>query len=207
MDKNHLINEFNFLPLRYIHPSWLKTIPGGRYLGGMHSFSRTEHRLSQYILSHLGLENEYFFDFTNQANTIALLDESKLSEIIRYAGLVINREQIKKIIVREDIVQLKQKMGEEAYFFTLKRAPFMGTVPDFPTTEYKSENILTNVTISGVQCLATLFSDNTAILKRLFLKFPITWKSYSQLSTEDISRGRSKASSLLVRIQAELEIV
>jgi chloramphenicol O-acetyltransferase len=207
MDKKKLIHEFNFLPLRYIHPSWLKTIPGGRYLEGMRSFSRTEYRLSRYLLSYLGLENQYCFDFTNQVNTIALLDEKRLSEIVRYAGLVINREQIRKIIAQEDIVQLRNKMGEKAYLFALKRAPFIGTIPDFRSTEYKSENLLTSITISGVQCLVTLFSGNTAILKRLFLKFPITWESYSQLSTEDISKERNKASSLLVRIQAELEIV
>ena len=206
MDKNNLINEFNFLPLRYIHPSWLKTVFGGKYIEEMRSCSRTEYRLSQYLLSYFELENDYCFDFTNQVNTIALLDESKLSEIVRYAGLVINSEQIKKNIAREDVVQLKHQIGEKAYLFALKRAPFMGTIPDFPSHEYKSENLLTNIRISGAQCLAALFSDNTAILKRVFFKFPIIWKPYSQLSTLLISKEHNTASSLLVRIQAELDI-
>ena len=206
MDQNNLINEFNFLPLRYIHPSWLKTISGGRYLEEMRSCSRTEYHLSRYLLSCFGLENDYCFDFTDQVKTIALLDDNKLTEIVKYAGLVINREQIKKNIAREDIVKLKQMIGEKAYMFALKRAPFMGTVPDFPSTEYKSENLITNITVSGVQCLATLFSGNAAVFKRVFLKFPITWKPYTQLSTLYISKEFSTASSLLVRIQTELEI-
>lgn len=206
MDKNNLINEFNFLPLRYIHPSWLKTVPGGRYIENMRSCSRTEYRLSQYLLSYLELENDYHFDFIDQAKAIALLDESMLSEVVRYAGLIINRDHIKQNIARKNIVQLKQEIGEKAYMFALKRAPFIGAIPDFHLTEYKSENMLMNITVSGIQCLAAYFSGNTAVLKRIFLKLPITWKPYFQLSASIALKEQSKASSLLERIQAELEI-
>jgi hypothetical protein len=204
MDRNHLINEFNFLPLRYIHSSWLKTIPAGKCIEGMRSCARTEYRLSRYLLTHFELENEYCFDFTDEVKTIALLDQNKIAKVAQYAGLVINREQIKRKIARDDVVQLKQQIGEDAYTFAIKRAPFFGATPEFPST-HASEHLPANVTVNGIQCLATLFSGNSAIFKRVFLKFPSTCTPYSKLPTSIISKDLDKVSSLLVRIQAEIE--
>jgi hypothetical protein len=204
MDRNHLINEFNFLPLRYIHSSWLKTIPAGKCIEEMRSCARTEYRLSRYLLTHFELENEYYFDFTDEVKTIALLDQNKISEVARYAGLVINREQIKTKIARDEVVQLKQQIGEDAYTFAIKRAPFFGAIPEFPSI-YTSEHMPVNVTVSGIQCLATLFSGNSALFKRVFLKFPSMCTPYSKLPDSFISKELGKVSSLLVRVQAEME--
>lgn len=205
MDRNHLIYEFNFLPLRYIHASWLQTVTGGKSIEKMRSCARTEYRLSRYLLAYFGLENEYCFDFTDEVETIALLNQNKISEVARYAGLVINREQIKRNIARNDVVQLKYLIGEKAYMFALKRAPFFGAIPDFPST-YKSESILTDITVSGFRCLATIFSGNSALFKRVFLKFPSTYRPYSKLPFSFISKEQGAVTSLLVRIQAELEM-
>jgi len=204
MDRNLSINEFNFLPLRYIHPSWLKTISGGKYVEKMRSCTRTEYRLSRYLLSCFGLENEFCFNFTDQVKSIALLDNDQITKVVQHAGLAVNREHIKKIIARDDVVQLKQQIGEEAYVFALKRAPFLGEIPEFPSS-YKSEHMPTNIIVSGIRCLATIFSDDSAVFKRVLLKFPSLWEPYSELPASLISKERRKASSLLVRIQAELE--
>jgi hypothetical protein len=169
--------EFNFLPIRYIHDSWLAALPHGAPLASLRCCRRVEQRLSRQLLVEFDLAGRYWFDFTVPASQIALLDGASLEKLVFYTGLALNARHISRIVARDELLPLKQSLGETAYLFAVKRAPFLtplsaqGELP-----ERYAEDMREHLTISGLKCLSQLLAGyGPALTQRLRLKLPLAW--------------------------------
>jgi len=102
-----LIHEFNILPVRYVHRSWLLDAMGDSVAEAACKSARTEKIISAWIISEL--KNEFHYDFEDIPNRLALLDNLSLQKLIIYTGTAINAKQITKIIEGKKILNLKKK--------------------------------------------------------------------------------------------------
>lgn len=170
------ICEFNFLPLRYIHSSWLETVRRGTLLSKFRGCRRTEQRLSRYLLAEFELHGQYWFDFSDPCKCIALLDGNKLAQLVLYTGLAVNAARIKGTILGKEVLKLRRDLGEDAYLFALKDASLFGLTSEVASLPRYSKCMLVQAKICGIRCLATVFPEGTpAFTKRMLLKLPVSW--------------------------------
>lgn len=175
--------EFNYKPDRYIHKSWLATVPNGDLLEKLRSTGKRDTtQLSQYLLSQLGFNGEFYFDFSNNplAN-IALLPLKSLEELIKYIGVTYNFQEIRQIISNQEVRLLKNALGEHVYDFAFKHSPDIAR-NNLSTLEYTSAARLHEKIISsGFACLNSAFKQQPyALRKRLIIKLPREWINMSQ---------------------------
>lgn len=190
--------EFNFLPTRYIHQSWLATIRRGKLLRKLSYCRRSEQRVSRYLLSEFELDGQYWFDFSNSCNSIALLDGNKLAQLVLYAGLAVNARRIQGTILGKDVLKLKRDLGEDSYLFALKGASLSNLTSEVASMPTYSKCMAVQSKICGIKCLATVFPDGTpALTKRMLLKLPVTWCNH--FSALDITASDRDALLELVR--------
>jgi hypothetical protein len=171
-----LIYEFNFLPGRYIHPSWLEGLIEDDLFNRLKKSRRAGQRLSPLILLKFGLDRTCFFNFEDPVRRLALLNGETLLKLIYLAGVSVHAGEISQVIERDSVLSLKKSLGEEAYLFALKRAPFLVGRMDFPpyprkTTDYEGFRDL--VYECGMKALeACLGGEEASLRKRLALKLP-----------------------------------
>lgn len=173
------IVEFNCLPSRYAHASWFATLPHGALLVRLRESPRIAQRLSRYLAAAWGLEGQYYFDFSAPAARLALLDSSTLVQLVLYAGLTATAAYVRQTVEHDKVAALKQRLGESAFLFALKRAPFLGgAAASLPVALHgASPDTFYQLTlVVGLQCLAaSLSGQEPALLRRLLLKFPRGW--------------------------------
>lgn len=120
-----LIGEFNFFPLRYLHPSRMEALPHRTLIERLRAAPGTEAPLNRHLLRHFRLEGRYHFDFSTPALRLALLDQVALERLLLFIGITFEAENLRKKIRRSEITQLQDTIGEDGYRFALKRAPFL----------------------------------------------------------------------------------
>jgi hypothetical protein len=201
------ICQFNFLPIQYIHTSWLTTLPAGSMMERLRHCQRTAHRLSHYLLAHFKLENQYWFEFTNPVNRIALLNRDSLIKLVFYTGLTLSADAIRRAVRGCDVVNLKNAIGEEGYFFAVKRAPFfwpaLEDVHTLPTDPY---HLRQHLVLKGMSCLDALFCQRSlALTQRLWWKIPMGWRDSLRPSSPHTAKPETVA-LLLHKLIKELEL-
>ncbi|MGB4876465.1 MAG: SctK family type III secretion system sorting platform protein [Candidatus Competibacter sp.] len=172
------IVEFNCLPGRYAHDSWFAVLPRGALLLRLRESPRVAQRLSRELLAAWGLEGHYCFDFSAPSARLALLDGSTLAQLVLYAGLTATAAYVRRAVERDKMAALKQRLGEPALLFALKRAPFLSGVAPLPDALHRaSPDAFHQITLlAGLQCLAaSLKGQERALRRRLLLKFPQGW--------------------------------
>jgi len=172
------IVEFNCLPSRYAHPSWFAALPHGALLLGLRASPRIPPPLSRHLLAAWGLEGQYCCDFSAPATRLALLDSATLTQLVLYAGLTATAAYVRRTVERDKVAALKQRLGEAAFLFALKRAPFLSGVKPLPDALHRaSPDAFHQITlIAGLQCLAaSLKGRERALRRRLLFKFPQGW--------------------------------
>lgn len=172
------IVEFNCLPSRYAHDSWFTALPHGALLLRLRESPRIAQRLSRHLLAAWGLEGQYCFDFSTPPARLALLDSSTLTQLVLYAGLTATAAYVRQTVERDKVAALKQRLGEPAFLFALKRAPFLGGVVPLSTALHRaSPDAFHRITLlAGLQCLAaSLKGRERALRRRLLFKFPHGW--------------------------------
>ncbi len=179
--KDSSIWEFNYKPDRYIHKSWLATVPNGKLLEKLRSSKRDTTQLSQYLLSQLGFNGEFYFDFSNNplAN-VALLPLESLEKLIKYIGVTYNHQEINKAISKQDVSLLKKTLGNDIYDFAFQQAPLIAK-KKLSSLNYSDDTKLHEKIISsGIVCLHSAFQKQPAALrKRLLIKLPKEWINIS----------------------------
>lgn len=202
-----LICRFNFLPSQYIHSSWLTTLPAGFIMERLRHCQRTAHRLSRYLLAHFGLENQYWFEFTDPIHRIALLNSHHLIKLVFYTGLTLNADPIRRAVGRCEVVNLKAAIGEEGYLFAVKRAPFI-----WPTSENRgalptdTDRLRHHFISRGIAYLDNAFYQRApALTQRLWWKLPKGWRC--GLPTSSLPIKKQEAIGLLLcKLVKELEL-
>ncbi len=85
------------------------------------SVGRVQEKLSKILLAHFNLEKRPYYEFEDPRLRIVLLDRSTLNELLVYAGAVIYSERISKVVMKKDVLALKESIGEDMYFFASKK--------------------------------------------------------------------------------------
>lgn len=172
------IVEFNCLPSRYAHASWFAALPHGALLLKLRESPRAAQRLSRYLLAAWGLEGRYCTDFSAPAARLALLDSATLTQLVLCAGLTATAAYVGRTVERDKVAALKRRLGEPAFLFALKRAPFLGGVAPLPDALHRAspEDFHRITLLAGLQCLsASLKGRERALRRRLLFKFPQGW--------------------------------
>jgi hypothetical protein len=169
------IYEFNFSPVHYVHQSWFEDFITPALFERLKKSSRARKLLSALILKKFDLQHQCFFDFGDQPRRLALLDGDSLRRLISVTGLAMNAERIARTIERLPLLAIKADIGEEGYWFALKKAPFMvGRRLSLPLPERQdSESWQDYVLRCGTKALeACLGHEPDAFTRRLQLKLP-----------------------------------
>ena len=185
--------EFNYKPERYIHKSWLHALPNGDLLDKLMGEGRDTERLSNYLMSQLGFDGKFYFDFSNISSQVALWPASDLKRLVMYSGLACHYQDIQQLIVREQLLEVKGFLGEEMYQFAIKRA---ATFMDFQPKILKyddSVHLNNRIIISGLVCLHSYMRRfPTAFMKRVIIKLPREWFEHMVKYTPQVTKSSSR---------------
>ena len=195
-----LIIEFNRSPARYIHGSWIHPIIKPPFFEKLRKNIRSEKILSALVLRQFDLDQDHYFDFEDPKRRLALIDGKSLSRLVYLSGIVLNASRISKIIEREALLSLRNQIGDEAYLFALKKAPFLIGRMEFPFAEdQKSQDLQAHLIACGMKCLeACFFGERAALTKRLLFKLPK--ELCRNFGERPFGEGRDRAWSLLRRV-------
>lgn len=169
-----LIYEFNMRPARYIHKSWIEPMISPSLFTDLKRSRHAEKRLSDMILKRFQLDRDFFFDFEEPRRRLALIDGGRLSRLIFLAGIAVNSPRYTKVVERDKLIALKGEIGEGAYLFALRKAPFLMGRMAFPLSgEQGSENTRSHAVRCGMECLRACFSgDPETLITRILFKLP-----------------------------------
>ena len=211
LDKDDLpypVWEFNYKPGRYIHKSWLHALPNGELLDKLMGEGRDTERLSNYLMSQLGFDGKFFFDFSNISSQVALWPADDLKKLVMYSGVACHYKDIQQLIVREEVLEVKNFLGEDMYTFATRHVP---TYMDFQPEIIKytdAVNLNDKIIISGLVCLHSYMRRfPTAFMKRIVIKLPREWFGHMVKYTPQVSKQDSKKLACLQVIKkAVIEI-
>ncbi len=203
----HLIYEFNLLPSRYIHPSWLEELWGEEMepalLDVLRSRGRGERRLSEIILTRLGMGRNFYFDFEDSSRRLALIDGATLEKLVFLVGLAVNYPSIARVVERKPLLALKSRLGERAYLFALKKAPFLlGRMePSKGGLDDLGDGLSSLLVECGMRHLQLCFSGEAdALTKRLLLKLPSHWSRLWEGETQVSDQSRFQTYLLFKKV-------
>lgn len=195
------IYRFNELVSEYIDKSHLESFPDLMSIwDSIKNVKRIQKKLSKLLLKYLKLENKSFYAFEEPRLRIALLDSKTLNDLLVYTGAVIYSELISKIILKNDVVTLKESIGENIYFFATKKASLLiGFAPKISLIRENQAITKSTLFEGGKKCLQLcLAREDEGLLERLILKFPeeIQW----DFTSEIVEEQKTKAWNLLYKI-------
>jgi len=177
---NPTIWEFNYKPERYIDTTWLETIPNGKLLEKLRQNKRDTSQLSHYLLSQLGFNGQFFFDFSDPIARVALSPPENLKKLVEYIGVTYQQHDIRRTITKAEVAIMKDNIGENVYQFGLQSSP---EITKKPLTYFAFKDEVTlkqRILITGIICLNNSFKyQPTALRKRLLIKLPKPWVDLS----------------------------
>ncbi|NJN46701.1 MAG: SctK family type III secretion system sorting platform protein [Candidatus Competibacteraceae bacterium] len=166
---------FNFHPVAYLHDSWFDTLPYGDLMRRLRTMPRAAPQVSRHLLQALGLEQDYWYDFSDRRTRLALLNGPTLERLFLYLGLTLRSTELRGELLGERLRPIKQAVGEDGFAFAVKRAPFLGGLPDF-SFEPETDDPHTRFSLIGARFCADQLPAE-ALLKRMALKLPVAWSS------------------------------
>ncbi|MEE4379283.1 MAG: SctK family type III secretion system sorting platform protein [Candidatus Competibacteraceae bacterium] len=197
--------EFNLLPSQYLHDSWLESLPHGNLLAQLTACSRVGAQLSQYLLQQFGLPDQYCFAIEEPLLRIALLPEADIAALVLHAGLCRYSRQIQHTVLRQEVLALREQLGEEAYLFALKRAPFLAPPLENSTDPaWQADHCREHTWRAGIGCLSSAFSGQApALVQRLMMKLPRHWQA--DMADPPWWLSQHQAKMLLGKLMIELK--
>jgi hypothetical protein len=187
------IHQFNLLPTRYIHASWLPDLVGAArediQIVWQKNIRAEKHCAALIIKSFC---HGFIYDFSDSFRQVALMPAAALARLMVYTGLAIHARSIKNSISGPYHKHLSVAFGPEAYEFAVNRAPLLvGSYPfGFlkPKHADESDPQPGDILESGRRCLQTgLEGSPKPLVRRLCLKFPknMHWE-FKPLSNEAV---------------------
>lgn len=203
--------DFNCLPLRTLHDSWYAGLPDGDLVVRLRGRPRVERRLNQWLLDRHGLNARFWFQPEQPFERLALLDGERLLKLVVYTGLTLNAKRIQHTLIGDDVRLIKQSIGQPAYQFALKRAPFLGPLPPglLPPSAY-SDDFYCHTSACGTRALAVAFAarragPDPALLARILFRLPRSLAGYAG-DTPPTPDTATATAALLLRVATELEL-
>jgi len=172
-----LICEFDSRPAGYIARDRLCGLIDGRWLDAISTSRRGRRELSRWLCRHYDLAPVGFAEFAEPRRRLALLEPDALRRLLTYAGAAAASSEIAKTVDRAAILALRNALGDDAYWFAVKRAPFLlGDELAFLDAPSESPDWTTRIRRGGCRCLALcLAGESAAIQTRVMLKLDARW--------------------------------
>ena len=191
---------FNFAPAGYLHDSWLDSLPHGELVQKLRKVPPAAGYVSEYILQTLELNHQYCYDFSKRSARLALLHGRVLEHLFLYLGLTLRNQELRREILGERIRSLRKTLGEHEFAFAIKRAPFLGAIPDFPY-EPEASDPRTRFTMIGARfCALSCSAFGEGLLRRMALKLPAAWSNcLLEASADDMQANTDSALPPLIR--------
>ena len=172
--------EFNYKPERYVHKTWLVDLPNAELLLKLiytEEDTKTT-RLSQHLMSQLGFNGKFFFDFSDPITKLALWSGVELQHFVKYIGIMYHYDEVRKVIARDEVLAYRKALGDSLYMFALEKAASLDISLN-PAKLSKSLPIKERVMISGLLVLYSAMQGYPpALQKRLIIKLPRKWYDY-----------------------------
>lgn len=169
-----LIHGFNLLPARYMDVSWQERVIDPGLFAMLQNSPRGEKRLSSQILKTFDLGGRFHVDFRETALRLALIDPQSLARLILFTGIALDHQRIRTVIQAREQQTVRACLGEDGYFFALKRAPLLAGSIRFSFLPESGEGTPGALAPAwGARCLGALFAgEPRALVDRLRLKLP-----------------------------------
>lgn len=172
----HLLADalaFNFAPAEYVHPTRLteeENGPSQKLANFLLKNQRSSRRLSRIFCKKFSLDSDYFFDFEDSLNRLALLPGEQIHRVACIAALSIHNGTARRFITRDAFSEIATLTGQNGFEFAMQNHDHsQRTTGEVPTRK---------------EFVDTLQKDAAAILKlwmtqtpralaaRVALKFP-----------------------------------
>ncbi|WP_330924628.1 SctK family type III secretion system sorting platform protein [Candidatus Sororendozoicomonas aggregata] len=203
------IVEFNLYPVRYIHSSWLEALEFAQIVDALKGHEQSHFYLSGYLLNSLNIDDSFDSTFDTADKIIALGSSEELGKLVLYMGIVQNEAVIRNVIRGDQREKLEACLGDEAYFFAVKKAQFLAKKNDTASPEFLIDwqqvgRFKSYLIVSGLKVLATVYEGlSQGFIQRLSLKFPRSWSKH--LERLD-SNGLSKQQGINLLIKSYKEV-
>jgi len=167
----------NFCPAVYVEDSWLDEIPHGLLVRRLRTEPLAGPYLSRFLREALELNSAYCDDFSDPMARLALLDGDSLQRLFLYLGLTLRSAELRTEIRGAQVNRLKRALGDRVYAFALRRAPFLGSLPDFPFEPGSTDPAERFAQIGLQYCWGRFAVLGAGLVRRLFLKLPRDWSA------------------------------
>ncbi len=196
--------QFNFFPIQYMHSSWYESIPQGELINRLRHCERSKPELSEYIMEYYSLKGDYEFNFPVFLRNIIILDSVNLLKLILFFSACINTKKIQRLINGHKVREIWNEIGEDAYIYGLKRAPYITQ-----DTQFKNPPMASNIPLgqyiisSGVYCFMSILNGySSAIKQRMLFKLPQKWSQHVPL--ESTEKNSKKIETILKKVYADV---
>ncbi len=203
------VAEFNLYLVRYIHPSWLKTVKLSPLVQQLKKQSNADYHLSHYLLKQFQLNNEFDYEFVENHKRIVLADEPLLAQLALYTGAALNESIIRNALLRSQKQALAECLGESLYRFSTQKAQFIARFdqqlgPSLLIDWDHLEQFKLYLLVTGLQVLGMAFNDcPIAFKKRLALKMSKEFSQYLE-NSELQNLTKEQCQKLLIKVYKEV---
>lgn len=187
---------FNFQPAGYLHDSWFDHLPQGELIRRLRDEPASAVPINRHLRQILTLDRDSLMqDFSARRSRLALLDGAALMRLSWYAGLALRSHALRSELLGTRLRRLRQALGEEAFTFAVKRAPFLGTIPDFPF-EPETDDPQTRFLVIGARyCVLQVAELDGKLARRMVLKLPRDWADWIDPQDDTGTRLPDKAAN------------
>ena len=191
-----MIVRFHLVSPDFVHPGrapdWLMAEVVREAAGTRRGWRRLCKELCQWA----NLAGDGFVDFRPVYRRFALLDFASLDRLVSLAGAVRLGRRLAKIVRRDELREIKNAIGHEAFEFARQRAGFVAD--ELAIDSLPAEVNPEVVKQLGWEQVAGCFSgDDARLTDRLLLKLPPDWTLPSSPAPPAIQR---KATALFRRL-------
>ncbi|MDR2372434.1 MAG: SctK family type III secretion system sorting platform protein [Puniceicoccales bacterium] len=166
------IYDFNNRIIDYIHKDFIPGILSEQFVKPLMQSTYCG-KFLEYIRRLLGIENQGWYNFSETRYFLCLLSAEEIHRIICYVGGICFSEQIRKIIWGRELLKIKGTIGNDAYLFSIRSAPFMlkaGVAESFRT---EGSTLVESIFNTGKTIIEMgLAGIPQEISQRFILKFP-----------------------------------
>ena len=203
------VAEFNLYLIRYIHPSWLKTVKLSPLVQQLRQQCNADYHLSHYLLKQFQLNNEFDYEFMENHKRIALADEAVLSELALYTGATLNESIVRNALMRSQKQALSECLSEPLYRFVTQKAQFIARFdqqlgPSLLIDWDHLDQFKHYLLVTGLQVLGMAYADSPeAFRKRFVLKMPADCSQHIE-NSELQNLSQEQCQKLLIKVYKEV---
>lgn len=203
--------RFNFRPDSYLHTSWWQTLPQGDLLQDLLQQTNSDGRLIRHMLQQLGLYESVFFDFNKPLSRLALWRSQELEQMVLYLGAMFHFSVLRRIVSRDDIVNVQQVLGTELFHFMQQRAPLITHNVQADLAFPAHMGLKKRFIIAGMLCMRAAFIEYPhAFWQRILYKLNKTWaaqwQKHTRLGKQSLDPQAAECGVLLQKIAIEIKM-